>query len=509
MSPRHIIFLSLVLMVPLWSEVKLPKVFTDHMVIQRDKEVVIWGTADVEQEVAVTFRGEKVTAVVKNGKWKAVLKAMPAGGPFELSVEGKNQILFKDVLVGEVWLAGGQSNMQFLLMNSTGGKEEIESARSDQIRYYLVAYNPVEGAEVVQNPWQPVDSKSCAKFSAVAHYFAKSIHADLKVPVGIIGCYKGGTPAEAWMNEAFLAGKDFESIRTNYAVVLERYNPADYEKFLAATAAHKEALSRGEKSTIKVKEPLGPHSPFRPSGLYKTMLTQVIPFTIRGFLWYQGEANAARPEQYRKLFPALITNWRSEWNDEALPFLFVQLPSYGATAYRNAEWAWLRDAQLAAAKSVPNTGMVIARDTGEEATIHPLDKKPVGERLAILARGLVYGEKIEYSGPIFENAEKEKNQFRLRFSHTGEGLKISGNEPLSGFLICGEDKNWLPAEAKLENGSIVVWNEKVADPAAVRYAWANWSTGNLFNTAGLPASPFRTDHFEFSPAVKSRVNENE
>ena len=239
------------------------------------------------------------------------------------------------------------------------------------------------------------------------------------------------------------------------------------------------------------------------------MLGQTIPYTIRGFLWYQGEANAARPEQYRKLFPALIANWRSDWNDEKLPFLFVQLPSYGATAYRNAEWAWLRDAQLATAQSVPNTGMVIARDTGEEATIHPLDKKPVGERLAILARGMVYGEKIEYSGPLFENAAKEKNQFRVHFSHRGDGLKISGGDSLAGFLICGEDRTWLPAEAKIENGSVLVWNEKVPDPVAVRYAWANWSTGNLFNTAGLPASPFRSDHFEFSPTEKSKVNENE
>lgn len=496
---------------PLWSEVKLPKVFTDHMVLQRDKEVVVWGTADAEQEVTVRFRGEKVTAPVKNGKWKAVLKASAAGGPFELSIEGKNQIVLKDVLVGEVWLAGGQSNMQFLLINSLGGKEEVESARNDLIRYYLVTYNPVDGAEVTQNPWQLLDSKSCAKFSAVAHYFAKQIQADLGVPVGIIGCYKGGTPAEAWMNESFLAGKDFESIRTNYAAILEKYNPADYEKFLAATAAHKEALSRGEKSTVKIKEPLGPNSPFRPSGLYKTMLTQVIPYTVRGFLWYQGEANAARPEQYRKLFPALIANWRSDWNDDALPFLFVQLPSYGATAYRNAEWAWLRDAQFATAKSVPNTGMVIARDTGEEATIHPLDKKPVGERLALLARGLVYGEKIETSGPIFENAVKEKNQFRLGFSHTGEGLKISAGESITGFVIrgSGDDKTWLPASAKIENGSVLVWSDKVADPSAVRYAWANWSTGNLFNTAGLPASPFRTDNDAFMPTEKSKVNENE
>ncbi len=498
----------------LLAEVKLARIFTDSMVVQREKEVSIWGTATVGEKVTVRFRGKEASAVTgANGKWTLRIASGAAGGPFVLTAEGSGdpgkRIELKDVLVGEVWLAGGQSNMAFLLMNSLEGNLEVERSANDQIRYYLVTYNPVEGKAVDQTPWELCGPATSGKFSAVAHFFAKALQAKLGVPVGVIGCYKGGTPAEAWMNESVLKGDaELKSIWEKYESALLNYSKESYDAYVKELRAYKDAAARGEGG-VRPKEPMGPQNGYRPSGLYKTMLSQTMSYTVRGFLWYQGEANVSRHEQYGKLFSALIKNWRSDFGGEPLPFLFVQLPSYNHPNYKNAEWAWLRDSQFSVAKQVTNTAMVVSRDTGEEKNLHPIDKKPIGERLALAARGMVYGEKISWSGPLYADSQLSGREIVIRFQHTADGLIVKGGGMPKGFQICGPDQVWKEAVAEIRGDKIVVTSTEIEKPMAVRYAWANWSEGNVYNMDGLPASPFRTDTFTFVVTGKSKVNENE
>ena len=628
------------------SNIRLSKLFSDHMVLQRDHKVPVWGTADPGGMVTVEIAGQqRTTEVSKDGKWQIDLQPMSAGGPYQLSVFGQDTIFFKNVMVGEIWICSGQSNMEMPLAG--GGKvlnyqEEIAKANYPNIRLITVnrTVSTIPGDSIVSSGWEECNPGIIPEFSAVAYFFGRHLHKNLNVPIGLIHTSWGGTVAEAWTSaEALKTLPDFvdevqsiemdtadfdEAMKIYEAAMKQRqkeiiendagYHAGNYiwnvpeldisvwERMklpsLWERAGHKsldgivwfrkevnipvsmsgkelilhlgpinddditwfngikvgglngvnelrkyklpESIVKtgtnviavrvydmgnnggfwGKPEELKIEdnsghkislagtwsykigldlEPLSPkpHSPDdpnRPTVLYNAMIHPLIPYTIRGAIWYQGESNAGRAFQYRTLFPTMIKDWRSQWHLGDFPFLFVQLANFMQIEAEphEAEWAELREAQLMAL-SLPNTGMAVAIDIGDALDIHPKNKQEVGRRLALNAMHSVYDEEIEYSGPIYKDMNIEADKIRLSFEHTNGGLKTKNNEKLTGFAIAGPDRQFYWAEAIIDGETVVVHNENVHDPVSVRYAWAANPICNLYNHAGLPASPFRTD----------------
>ncbi|MEP6662220.1 MAG: sialate O-acetylesterase [Verrucomicrobiota bacterium] len=439
------------------ADVKLPALFSDNMVLQRGQKVAVWGWADDGEKVTVRFRNQTKTVVAQNGKWSVKLSSMKAGGPDVFTVTGKNSIKLANVMVGEVWLCSGQSNMEFLLHTSSESGKDIASAKNNQIRFFVVPNVKADApATDVKAAWTSADPKTAAEFSAVAYYFGRDLQARLGVPIGLIESDWGGTPAEAWMNR-----KIFE------------LNPR-YKKEILETV----------------------NGPWKPAELYNGMIAPLIPYGIKGAIWYQGESNAGRAEQYRWLFADLIRSWRNEWQEGDFPFLLVQLAPFQAIQKEPGESAWaeLRDAQLNATKVLPKVGMAVITDVGDEKNIHPTRKKPVGARLALAARAIAYGESIEYAGPTYKSMKVKGDKAILSFDHVGGGLEARDGK-LQGFSICGPDKKFVWADAKIDGKKIIVTSPAVNTPVAVRYGWADYPVVNLWNNDGLPASPFRTDTF--------------
>lgn len=475
------------------------EVFTDHMVLQRNARVKVWGEAANGSEVEVLLAGQSRKTKVVSGKWQITLNTGEAGGPYTLEVRnGFNKVRFQDVFVGDVWLAGGQSNMEFTLRRVKDAQAEINLADYPQIRYYKVPRKFHPEQEVAKASWKVCSPRTAPELSAIAYYFARNIHRELNVPIGIIQTSVGGTTVEAWTSRQLLmSDKDFRPIVHHYDSILHAYQPGEYEKlyehYLSSLTEYNRLNTTQKKIIGKPVEPMGGRNFHRPIGLFENMLSAVAPYTLKGFLFYQGESNTARGAQYRTLFPAMIKEWRALWGQGDIPFLFIQLPRF---ATKTRYWYELREAQHLASLHVKNTGMVVAFDQGNPRDIHPVVKDTVGWRLSRLALGKVYGKKIAYRGPSFRKMTKSTGgELLLHFADAGAGLVAKdGARLLTGFTVAGRDGKFYPAEAVIEGRDRVrVKSPQVPQPVDVRYLWVNSADANFFNKEGFPAIPFRTD----------------
>ncbi len=487
------------------AEVRLPGVFSDHMVLQQELRLPIWGWADDGERVTVSFRGRTVSTTARNGAWMVRLPRQKAGGPFTLVVQGNNQIEFKDVLVGEVWICSGQSNMEWPMSRSFEPDADITNSANPRLRLLTVpklrAESPTNNFEAA---WVPCGPDTVRGFSAVAYYFGRDLQAARGVPVGLINTSWGGSPAEVWIRHELLAAHP-EYTRD----ILDPYPEAArlYQEELAKWEAEREALRQEGKQPTRGR----PWTPWRPSELYNGMIAPLVPYGIRGAIWYQGESNADRAWQYRTLFADMIRNWRVDWSQGDFPFLAVQLapwdknrnrpPQEIASEIGESNWAELREAQAVATEVLPAVGLAVITDVGEKDDIHPPKKAPVGGRLALLARSIAHRERLVAHGPVYRGMKIKKGKVILQFDHVGSGLESRGGA-LRGFTVCGADRKFVPAIAEVDGKNVVVHSPLAPEPVAVRYGWADYPIVNLFNREGLPASPFRTDAFPMITAPK-------
>ncbi|MDQ3394810.1 MAG: sialate O-acetylesterase [Bacteroidota bacterium] len=620
-----------------FAEVKLPKLVGDHMVLQRDQQLPIWGWASPGEEVTLLFQDQRIaTKADEKGNWLITLAPVPAGGPYDLVISGKNTIRLRDIMIGDVWVCSGQSNMEWKMdWLKEQYSSEFPTAKNKNIRQIEVeknpSYNPL--SDIGSSGWKSVNQENLPNFSAVAYFFAKNLFEQYGIPIGLIYTAWGGTVAEAWTSEATLKNfPEFEEVLKDQELHSSEDIEAAYQKELQAwdkklkdeknknksieaafskvkfddkdwgtmvlpnhwenaglkdfdgvvwfrkivelpkdlagkeitlslgpiddadstlfngklvgkTSRHDEFreykipanLVKEGKNVIAIKitdtgggggiygkkedmaikagkvnlplhgswkykvsldyshKPKDPNNPNKPAVLYNGMIAPIVPYAIKGAIWYQGESNADRAKQYESLFPAMIQDWRAAWGLGDFPFLFVQLANFMQPSEEPSEsnWAELRNAQLKAL-SVPNTGMAVIIDIGDANDIHPKNKHDVGKRLALAARKVAYKEEIVYSGPIYESMTVEGDKIRIKFKHTGSGLVIKGEEPKE-FAIAGQDNKFYRAKAVIENDAVIVSSDKVQNPVAVRYAWADNPEGaNLYNKEGLPAAPFQS-----------------
>ena len=484
------------------ADVRLPAVISDNMVLQDGMKATIWGWAEPGEQIMVSVNWHNMQWAVtadKDGMWMFKMNPPKVGGPYKMTIKGKNTITIQNILVGEVWIASGQSNMQWPVKQSDNAEQEIAEANYPEIRLFTVERKTAEKPQSdCTGSWVSCSPETVPGFSAVAYFFGKELHKELNVPIGLIQTSWGGTPAEAWTRWQILETEpDFAPILQRYADAVAKYPEAknNYElKVIEWKEASAKAKAEGKKPPQRPREPFGPGHHHSPAGLYNAMIAPLIPYGIRGATWYQGEANAGRAYQYRKLFPTMIKNWRNDWGQGDFPFLFVQLANFKAVKPEPSEsdWAELREAQLMTL-SLPNTGMAVIIDIGDANDIHPKNKQDVGKRLALWALAKTYRKKLEYCGPLCKSMEVEGNKVILHFEHVGGGLVACGDGPLKGFAIAGADHKFVWANAKIAGDTVVVSSDKIAEPVAVRYAWADNPVCNLFNKEGLLASPFRID----------------
>ena len=485
------------------AKVKTNSLFSNNMVLQQGVVVPVWGTADENENVSVAFCGQKVATVAKDGKWFVQLQSLKSGGPFEMTITGKDVVKITNILVGEVWVCSGQSNMERKLGLAGGQKpivdwqnEAKDAANYPQIRQYTVARNPsAVKVEDAKGKWTICDSISVKNFSAVGFFFGRSLTQSLKnVPIGLIFSAWGGTLAEKWTTRATMESNDeLKSIVAAYDKSILDF-PAAAAKFKLNEDSLLTKWKADTTAARIAKKPM-PKKPFAPidptksgdcGGLYNGMIAPLIPYAIKGAIWYQGEANSVKAKQYQTLFPAMIADWRKAWNMGDFPFFFVQIAPH---MWMSPE---IREAQLLTLKKSPNTAMAVIVDCGDSADIHPANKRPVGERLALAARALTYKQKMAYSGPIYKSMEVKGNTAILSFDHVNKGLEVKGTA-LTDFVISGDGKTFVPAKAEIKGKTVVVSSDKVTTPVAVRMGWKNVPHVNLYNKDGLPASPFRTD----------------
>ena len=638
----YTIFILLVFSCLTNGQVRLPKLISDGMVLQRNNEVKIWGWASGNENVSVHFLDSIYqTKADENGKWNITLSDLKAGGPYKMEINATNSITINDIMIGDVWVCSGQSNMEHTLGSFDWVyKNEIANSTNEYIRQFYVPqkYNFNEPQKDLQSgSWKVANPRNVINFSAVAYFFGKAIYDKYKVPIGLINSSLGGSPVESWISEDALKSfpsyynearlfrdslliqkieasdtrrindwydlstkidkgyKDSQNLWSDPSlndsdwltmkipgywadtkvgllngvvwfrkkvdipvsmvgkkakIILGRIVDADSVfingKFIGNTTylyprrrydipvnTLKEgeniivirvinSAGRGgfvydkpyeietENDTVDLKGEwkfkVGDIMPslasqtfirWKPLGLYNAMIAPLLNYKIKGVIWYQGESNADRPGDYFNLFSAMINDWRYKWNEGNFPFLFVQLPNFMEAKSEPSEsnWALLREAQLKAL-SLPNTGMAVTIDIGEWNDIHPVDKKDVGNRLALAAEKIAYGDDVVYSGPTYKSMKIEGNKIILSFTNIGSDLIAKSGGDLKYFEIAGTDKHFVWARAKINGDKVIVWNNKIPNPIAVRYAWAdNPDNANLYNSAGLPASPFRTDKF--------------
>jgi sialate O-acetylesterase len=632
------------------ADVTLPALVSDGMVLQARAPVRVWGWAAEGEKVTVTLRGQSVTAEAQGGHWSATLKPMDPGGPFDMTIAGHDSVVLRNVLVGEVWVCSGQSNMEFALERSAAAQPHIDAAADPLLRMFTVGRQlaATPQADVASGSWESATPAARGHFSAVGYYFGRALRAARRVPIGLIHTSWGGTPAEAWTSRSALrewgmssdafgalappsaaareaharqmeawkaagrpngdfddpgvmdsarswaspgtdtanwqsmtvplawerlgpemeldgaiwfrrevnvpakwAGRELDihlgaiddvdatyfngvavggvgsevpnhwqvprrylvpasAVRAGRASVAVRVwdhggeggfmGPAAEMWLAPARAAAAERLSlagdwrfKAERTRPSMPTPPGLNQNL-PSVLYNGMIAPLLPYTIRGATWYQGESNAGRASQYQSLLTAMIGNWRADWGVGNFPFLIVQLAPYMAidAEPQESDWAVLREAQDRVAREVGNTGLVVITDVGDAKDIHPTQKKPVGERLALVARKLAYGENIVTSGPSLRSATISGAQVVVSFDNVGKGLEVKGDH-LTGFAIAGSDEKFVNADAVIVGDRVIVSSPKIASPAYVRFGWANYPVVNLWNKNGLPATPFRTD----------------
>ena len=485
-----------------WADIRLPAIIGDNMMLQAGEKAPIWGWADPDETVYLSVswhRMERRVSADTDGKWAFTITTPPAGGPYEITLKGKNTIALKNILVGEVWVCSGQSNMQMTVQSSNNAEEEIAAAKYPKIRLFSVARKVADAPQDdCEGSWVECSPETVPGFSAVGYFFGRELRKKLDTPIGLIHTSWGGTPAEAWTSPAIMkSDPDFEPILKRYADAVANYPTAivQYkERVEAWKKAVEQARSEGKSAPRRPYAPLGPGHPHSPSGLYNAMIAPLIPYAIQGAIWYQGESNAGRAYQYRKLFPAMIESWRQNWDQGQFPFLFVQLANFMQTKDEpgDSAWAELREAQTMTLE-LPHTGMAVIIDIGDAKDIHPKNKQDVGKRLALWALAQTYGQDIVCSGPLYKSMEVKDGKIVLYFDHIGGGLVNQGGESLQGFAIAGADRKFVWADAQIEGDTVVVGSSEVSEPVAVRYAWADNPVCNLYNRAGLPASPFRTD----------------
>lgn len=504
--------------------IKTAAVFSDNMVLQREKNVTIWGEGDEGTLITADINGKSASCRVKDSKWSLVLPPMKAGGPFELRVSAVVSVdntsitetrTFRNVMIGEVWLCGGQSNMEFELQYADAGKEELNSLTEDMpIRFYYTNKSATmeQAIEAEKTAgWGICDPEGSKAWSAVGYHFAKKLSRDMGVTVGLIGCNCGATSASAWVDRATLeSNQEIRSYIDEYDKGIEGKSEAvqkmEYEEYLAYDRAWHEKAQEVYKedpnaSWDKVREicgenrwpgPINCVNPLRPTGLFETMLMRVCPYTMRGFLYYQGESDDHRPRTYYTLLTKLITLWREKWQDDEMPFIAVQLPAFKYKYDRDHKhWCLIREAQMRAFKTIKNTGIAVILDCGELDNIHPTDKKPVGERLCLQAEKLVYGMDVKAFGPMYKSFEYKDGGIEISFDYVEEGFVIKDNKAV-GFEIAGEDKEFYTAEAEICGSRIFISSENVKEPMYARYNWLNYPEVTVFNETGIPLAPFRT-----------------
>jgi len=473
------------------AEVRLPAVFANRMVIQRQVPVHVWGFAASGESVTVAFRDATRSAVPDRlGRWEVFLPAGEAGGPFTMEIAAANHIHLSDILVGDVWFASGQSNMEFPTANAINAEKELQNSDHPDIRLFQVnkASENFPQPDVFTRSWKPANRESVAGITAVGYFFAREINAERKIPIGIIESDWGGTPAEAWTSlPALTADVALLPVLAAYAKMEEAEGTHSLEE-QAQKAQIAEALAAGKPA------PTFPWHPelraWQPSGLFNAMVAPLTPFPIRGVIWYQGESNAGeeRAATYHRLFETLIRDWRTRWNVGDFPFLFVQIANWkpGSSSY----WPRVRDAQRRSLE-LTNTGMAVTIDIGDPDDIHPKNKQAVGHRLALAARAITYGEDVEYSGPLYQSVTREEASLRVAFTHA-KGLLAKGGA-LTGFEIAGPDHKFVSATAQIVNDTVVLANSAVTTPVFARYGWDSNPPCNLYNAADLPASPFTSE----------------
>ncbi|NLO34054.1 MAG: sialate O-acetylesterase [Candidatus Hydrogenedentes bacterium] len=482
--------------------VSTPSIFGDHMVLQQKQKLPVWGKADPGEAVTVTLHKQsKSTVADAEGLWQVELSRMKQGGPYALTIAGPdNTLQFEDVLIGEVWIGSGQSNMQWAVKDSNDAENEIAQADYPNIRLFSVkrAASP-EIQFDCEGSWSICSPESLPEFSAVLYYFGRELYQRLNQrPVGVIHTSWGGTPAESWTSRTTLENDpELAHIVQNWDQILEDY-PAAKEAYDQSVVEWEEAVKKAEADgTDKPKKPNAPRGPEHPwlaAGLYNAMIAPLIPYAIKGAIWYQGESNADRAYQYRNLFPTMITNWREDWGQGNFPFYFVQLANFTEVRPEpdESDWAELREAQTMTL-DLKKTGMAVIIDIGEAKDIHPRNKQDVGKRLALNALAKDYRQQVVWSGPMYRSMRIWKDKAILSFNHINGGLTTSDGEAPKGFAIAGADKKFVWADAVIKGNKVIVSSPEVAEPVAVRYAWAHNPICNLINGKLLPASPFRTD----------------
>jgi len=475
-----------------FADVTLPSVLADHMVVQRGLPVHAWGMAAPKESVSVTFRGETKSATADDlGRWSIYLSPSEAGGPFAMTIKAANTITFNDVLVGDVWVASGQSNMEFAMKSLATPAPEIAAANYPKIRMFRVEQHPSDypQSNVEAKTWVACSPESVGDTSAVAYYFARDLQQKLGVPIGLLETFWGGTPAEAWTS--------LPSLAADAALMPVFAERSDTVNERASTLLHMKQEEIEYKKAVEQSRADGKPVPWpqwhpdfaawAPAALFNGMIAPLTPFPIRGVIWYQGEANSGeRAQHYTRVFRNMILDWRHAWDEGDFPFLFVQIANW--TTGPDGRWPEVRDAQRQAL-ALRNTGMAVTIDIGDAVDIHPKNKKDVGLRLALAARAISYGEKIEYSGPLYRQLTTEEHALRVWFDHANGLMAKDGL--LVGFEIAGADGKYVAADAKIEGPSVVVSSPTVTDPVSVRYAWADNPKCNLYNREGLPASPFK------------------
>ena len=503
---------------------KTAAVFSDHMVLQQEKPIPVWGWSEPGAVVTAELSEESRSVHAdEEGAWCVAFRPRAAARGLSMTIrKGDELIRFSDLSVGEVYLAGGQSNMELRLEESLNGAEAIAGSGCPDIRFYMVPKCAAEDEELERaeaaSGWKVCGPDTSAEMSAVAYYFARHLVSDLSVPVGILCCAWGGTSISCWMSREQLmkttAGARYienydrligDKSDETYRAEMEAYNQ-EWEAWNARVEARRrvdpdvtwEVLNE-ECGLCPWPQPAGRTSPFRPAGLYGTMLRRVCPYAIRGFLYYQGEEDEARCEDYDWMMISLITEWRTAWGDPHIPFLFVQLPMYIAKAdavkgFDSRHWPVLRDQQMKTVRTVSHTGLAVLADCGEFDNIHPLDKETVGARLALQARQKVYGEEICADAPVCDRVTFQDGKARLHFHHTGGWLCVKGDGPQT-FELAGRDGRFFEAEGLVETDTVILWAGQVPEPLFVRYAWRSYCKPNLYGASGLPAAPFRTDSF--------------
>ncbi len=492
------------------ADVRLPSIFSDHMVLQKNVAVPVWGWADPEEKVTVSIAGQSRTATADAaGNWKLKLKNVSADSPLTLTISGHNTIVIQDVLVGEVWLASGQSNMGLSVNDVTNAWKEKAEAKFPQIRMFTVSPTPATTPQTnCGGQWVVCSPETVGHFSAAAFFFGRELHQKLTVPVGLINSSWGGTPIEAWTSmDRMEATPELAPVLENWRKTLHPFDPekaeADYARALESwTNTTAKLKAEGKTVPLQPKKAIDPRlDPKYPANLFNGKISPIIPYAIRGAIWYQGENNAASDlaKLYSVQLSLMIQDWRQRWNEGDFPFAWVQLPNFHPrttnvveTNYNN--WCVIREEMLKTL-AVKNTGMAITVDVGEANNIHPKNKQAVGHRLALWALAKVYGKDITYSGPLPDGAKFKGEKIILSFKHADGGL-VAKDGDLKGFAIAGEDHHWICANARIEGKKVIVSSPEVKLPKAVRYAWAANPDCNLFNGASLPASPFRTDDWK-------------